>query len=81
MAKLYSRQLRDLQAEIGRAVRKYPKFNSAHEGWAVLREEVDELWDEVKKSPKNRRSARMYKEAIQVAAVAIRFAAEAVKGE
>ena len=27
---------------------KFPPFNSAHEGWAVLYEEVDEIWDEVR---------------------------------
>lgn len=53
-------------------------FHSAHEGWAVLREEVDELWDEVKKNPKTdeERAAhrvRMRKEAVQVAAMAFRF--------
>jgi hypothetical protein len=54
----------------------YPSFNSAHEGYAVLLEEFDELWDEVKKNPTKRDPAAMRKEAIQVAAMAIRFAAE-----
>lgn len=44
---------------------------SAHEGMAVLREEFDELWDEVKR--KERTVDRMRQEAIQVAAMAIRF--------
>lgn len=51
-------------------------FNSAHEGYAVLAEEVDELWDQVKVNQKRRDLALMRKEAIQVAAMALRFAAE-----
>jgi hypothetical protein len=56
-----------------RASRLYPKFNSAHEGYAVLLEEVEELWDEIKKSPKKRDPAKMREEAIQTAAMALRF--------
>ena len=59
--------------EFNRASEKYPAFNSAHEGYAVLLEEVDELWTEVKKSPKNRDMVRMKEEAVQVAAMALRF--------
>ncbi len=56
------------------AVTKYPKFTSAHEGYAILLEEVDELWDEVKvKQSHPERKARMRAEAIQVAAMALRF--------
>lgn len=57
-------------------------FNSVHEGYAVLFEEVDELWDEVKKNPrkmeggKEEHKRRMRIEAIQVAAMALRFASE-----
>lgn len=57
--------------EIFRAKQKHPgTFNSKHEGYAVLLEEVDELWDEVKKDGSK---ARMKSEAVQVAAMAIRF--------
>ncbi|WP_052071035.1 hypothetical protein [Rhodococcoides fascians] len=55
--------------EHNRAVSKFEPFNSAHEGWAVLREEVDELWDEVKADS----HATAVGEAIQVAAMALRF--------
>ena len=55
---------------------KWPPFNSAHEGFAVLKEEVDELWDHVKTNQKRRDIDEMRKEAIQVAAMAIRFACE-----
>ena len=62
-----------IQEECNRACERYPQFNSAHEGYAVILEEMDELWDEVKKSPKKRDPKAMRLEAIQVAAMAIRF--------
>jgi NTP pyrophosphatase (non-canonical NTP hydrolase) len=62
-----------IEKECFRARAQYPQFHSAHEGYAVLLEEVEELWDEVKKSPKKRDPAAMREEAIQVAAMALRF--------
>ena len=37
-----------IRAEYNRARAKHAPMNSAHEGYAVLKEEVDELWDDVK---------------------------------
>ena len=51
----------------------YPAIHSAHEGWAVLKEEVDELWDEVKVNQKTRDLPKMVHEAVQCAAMAMRF--------
>ena len=59
--------------ELARASVKFPPFNSAHEGFAVLKEEVDELWDEVKRRPVPERQERLRAEARQVAAMALRF--------
>ena len=59
--------------EVQRAREKYPAFNSRHEGYAVLLEEVDELWEEVKKNNLNLSVEDMRKEAIQIGAMAIRF--------
>jgi hypothetical protein len=70
--------LAQIRAEVERAVGLYPKFNSAHEGYAVLLEEVDELWDEIKKSPKRRDYTAMRTEAIQVAAMAIRLMVDSI---
>lgn len=61
--------LNEVAEELQKASAKFPSFNSAHEGYAVLREEVDELWDDVKKD----RTEAAIKEAIQVGAMAIRF--------
>jgi hypothetical protein len=89
--------------EVTRAKNLHPgDFHNAHEGFAVLKEEVDELWENVKLNPKRIdvslvypamtpddvvakmrqekqceiHRQRMREEAIQVAAMAIRFAAE-----
>lgn len=67
--------------EWGRARKKFPPFNSAHEGYAVLLEEVRELEAEVFKGGTEPRSAQaMYDEAIQVAAMGLRFADEPGRG-
>ena len=71
----------DAVVEVCRATQKWPSFNSAHEGFAVLKEEVDELWDEVKVGQKYRDLKKMRAEAIQVAAMALRFAAEVCNEE
>lgn len=57
--------------ELMRATKQNGKFSSAHEAWAVLYEEVDELWDEVKCN--NGYHPRAAEEAKQVAAMAIRY--------
>ena len=62
--------------ELEKALVKFPMFASSHEGYAILLEEVDELWDEVKKKPDSRSRINMQDEAMQVAAMAIRFMVE-----
>ncbi len=56
-------------AELRRAARKFGPFASGHEGYAVIREELDELWDDVRAD----RLGSAVKEAQQVAAMAVRF--------
>lgn len=61
-----------IQAEHDKAKKKYPNnFNSNHEGYSVLKEEVDELWDEVKR--KNPSKAQLREEAVQIGAMALRI--------
>lgn len=72
----YDRAKYGAAAELARAVKAWPPFNSAHEGLAVLQEEVKELADHVYMNQKKRDLAAMRKEALQVAAMALRFAAE-----
>jgi len=64
-AELALKEIERVEAKMG----EQSKFNSSHEGWAVIREEVDELWEAVKGND----PAGMKSEAIQVAAMALRF--------
>ena len=68
-----ARLLDEVYQEVSRANELYHHYHSCHEGWAVIREELDELWDEIKASKGIRCTDDMRKEAIQVAATAIRF--------
>ena len=65
--------LHEIGQEVMRARQKFRPFNSAHEGYAVLLEEVEELWQEVKRKQSSRDLERMQAEAVQIAAMAIRF--------
>lgn len=58
-----------IREEVLSAMDRFAPFNSPHEGYAVILEEVDELWQEVKHG--SRTSA--HPEAVQVAAMAVRF--------
>lgn len=73
-----------LQDEINQANKKYGDFNSTHEVYGVLKEELDEFWELVKmKSLKPEwlnsvasigKSKQMQNELTQIAAVALRAA-------
>ncbi|GAG41645.1 unnamed protein product [marine sediment metagenome] len=65
------RALLDIAIELRRARAKHPTMHSGHEAYAVILEELDELWDEVKKREPD--PARLRAEAIQVAAMGLRF--------
>ena len=65
----------EIAREVSRAVSKYKPMNSCHEAAAVIREEHDEYWDEVKaynlhKGRDTRPQQR--EELIQLAAMAVR---------
>lgn len=68
--KLLRQALKEVENEVIQATSKYGPFNSTHEGFGVLKEEVDELWEEVKA---NAGVIRLREEAVQVAAMGIRF--------
>ena len=54
--------------------KKFPDFHSEHEGYAVIKEEVDELWDAIKNNKHTEIHERLW-EAIQVAAMAVKYVA------
>lgn len=67
----------DIMNEVDRAKELHPgNFNSPHEGYAVILEEVEELWDEIKKKKSEYNLDAQYNEAIQAAAMLVRFASE-----
>lgn len=59
--------------ELRDATKAFGPFASAHEGYAVIKEEVDELWESIKANKILGARAHQRAEAIQVAAMAIRF--------
>lgn len=65
--------LQAIETEFNRAEKLFPQFHSNHEGYAVLKEELDELWDEIKKSKDVRGNEQMRKELIQIGAMVVRF--------
>ena len=69
----------EIADEIKLAQSKYGAFNSSHEGYAVIKEEVDELWDMVKASKVSFADDLMKKECIQIAAMAVRFVEDLYK--
>lgn len=64
--------INEVRDELIKASAKFPPMNSGHEGYAVIKEELEELWKEVKKYPRAPKTL-MRKEAVQIAAMAIRF--------
>lgn len=72
---------KEVAEELIRATSIHKPMNSLHEGYAVLLEEVDELWDEVKKRSSLRDLRKVREEAIQVAAMAIRLVHDVIDKE
>jgi hypothetical protein len=65
--------LEHVRLELESATERFGPFASPHEGYAVLLEEVDELWAEIKADKLPGARERMRREALQVAAMAARF--------
>jgi NTP pyrophosphatase (non-canonical NTP hydrolase) len=65
--------------ELARARTLHPKkINSPHEGYAVLLEELEEVWEEIKKKRSERSYEHLLDELVQVAAMAQRVAEDTV---
>lgn len=61
----------EVSVEAVAATDKHGLLHSPHEGWAVIKEELEELFDEVRDNAGKKDSARH--EAIQVAATAVKY--------
>ena len=59
-----------IENELRIARDKFHNFHSYHEGYAVIKEELEELWDEIKTTENKE---KMHKELIQIIAMCIRF--------
>lgn len=61
-------------AELVRARAQHNRYNSAHEAYAVILEELDEFWEQVRMRKKDRSAGVMLTELVQVAVTAQRAA-------
>lgn len=61
-----------IRDEVRRAESLHARINSAHEAYAVILEELDEFWEQVKLKRNSRNPSEMRTELIQVAAMCVR---------
>jgi hypothetical protein len=59
-------------AEVERAKRHKEIFSSLHEAYAVILEELDEVWDITRQKRRDREALELRKEFIQIAAMAVK---------
>lgn len=74
---LLDRTLHSVDSEAGQANDRFGPLHSTHEGYGVLAEEVAELLDAIRDNDRD----QIVREAIQVAAVALRLAEVADSGD
>lgn len=77
LARRIDQHLALLREELIRAMTKHRPMASGHEGYAVIAEELDELWEHVKADTQAGPEAK--KEAMQVAAMGLRYALDVCK--
>ena len=68
--------LQDVRDEVITAEEKHARLNSLHEAYAVILEELDELWDECRLKRQLRNQQHIYTELVQIAAMAARTATD-----
>ena len=69
--------LLDIAEEYESASKRYPKFATRHDGYAVILEELDEVWDAIKT---NQLNAVLEPELKQVGAMILRFLMDIIYG-
>ena len=65
--------LNAIETEYYRAIKLYSNFHSNHEGYAVIKEEIDELWDAIKKTKSTVGNEKIRDELIQIGAMVVRY--------
>lgn len=66
--------LKQIKKEHARAISKFPPFASRHEGYAIIKEELDELWDSIRANHVQKfEDDHVATEALQTATMAFRF--------
>lgn len=67
--------LQHVEMEVNRARDEHIEpIPTMHAGYAIILEELDEFWDEVKKKPEQRSVPVMMQELVQIAAMCLRTA-------
>jgi len=66
-------ELMMLKSKVDDPNHPFADLHSPHHGYALLLEEMDELWEEIRKKNQFRDLEAMREEAMQIAALAIRF--------
>lgn len=72
--------LKSINDEVMEATMAWPPINSAHEGFGLIMEELDELREHIFMKQKNRDLQAMRHEAIQLAAMSIRLIHDVIDG-
>lgn len=67
-----------VQDELARAYDLHGPINSLHEGYAVILEEMDEAWEEIRKKTNNRDMNHLLMEFIQIGAMAQKVAEDVI---
>lgn len=69
----WDKMIQEVKEEFDNAERQHGKMSSFHHGESVIREEYEELWEQVKKRAADRDKDNMRRECIQIAASALHF--------
>jgi hypothetical protein len=67
-----------VQKELSRAYAMHGPVTSLHEGYAIILEELDEAWDEIKKKTSKRDMNNLLLEFIQIGAMAQKVAEDVI---
>ena len=78
LSRMWPKTLDDLDAELSRSL-DFGYYASSHEAFAVIQEELDELWEEIKKKQSERDPSALYQGALQVAATVLKYADQAIR--